>query len=776
MRISIFSCLSLLISCLLFTPSFADKKSYIVYLGAHTHGAEPTDADLDLATNSHYELLGSTLGSKEKAQEQIFYSYNRNINGFAAMLEEEEAADIAKNPNVVSVFLNKRRQLHTTRSWEFLGLENSEGNVHSHSIWKKARFGEDVIIGNLDTGVWPESESFSDEGLGPVPTRWRGICQKGYKDGFRCNRKLIGARYFNKGYAASVGGNLSLTANTARDHDGHGTHTLSTAGGSFVRGANVFGYGNGTAKGGSPKARVAAYKVCWPAGEEGGCFDADIMSAFEAAIHDRVDILSVSLGGDSSEYFEDGIAIGSFHAVQKGISVVLSAGNSGPQSYTVSNSAPWMITVAASTIDREFVSYVSLGRNRLHGRNVHLKGSSLSTGELPDEKFYPLITGAAAKANNASEVDAPTCQANTLDPEKVKGKILVCTRGVNARVDKSYQALLAGAVGMILANDESSGNELIADPHFLPTSHITFDDGQILFKYINSTKNPLAYITKTKTLLNTKPAPSMAAFSSRGPNTVEPSILKPDITAPGVTIIASFSQSVGPTGQAYDKRRIPFVTESGTSMSCPHVSGIVGLLKTLYPKWSPAAIHSALMTSASIESNAHEAILDSDKLSATPFTYGAGHVSPNSAMDPGLVYDMDTNDYLNFLCAHGYDSKTLKTFTSKPYSCPTSVSLNDINYPSISIPLLNSTSVVTRRLKNVGRPGTYNASVVAPEGVSVSVVPETLKFEKVGQEIAFTVMFKTEKGAGTGYFLSGWLTWSDGMHRVRSPITVQNRF
>lgn len=152
--------------------------------------------------------------------------------------------------------------------------------------------------------------------------------------------------------------------NSARDHEGHGSHTLSTAAGNFVAGANVFGLGNGTAKGGSPKARVAAYKVCWPPINGSECFDADIMAAFDAAIHDGVDVLSVSLGGDPSNYLDDGLSIGAFHAVKNGIVVVCSAGNSGPAAGTVSNVAPWMITVGASTLDREFQAIVQL-RNGL---------------------------------------------------------------------------------------------------------------------------------------------------------------------------------------------------------------------------------------------------------------------------------------------------------------------------------------------------------------------------------------------------------------------------
>lgn len=184
-------------------------------------------------------------------------------------------------------------------------------------------------------------------------------------------RKLIGARYFNRGYA-SVVGRLNSTFFSPRDEEGHGSHTLSTAGGSFVPQASVFGFGNGTAKGGSPRARVAAYKVCWPPVGGNECFDADILAGFDIAIHDGVDVLSVSLGGDPAPFYNDSVAIGSFHAVKHGIIVVCSAGNSGPGPGTVSNLAPWQITVGASTMDRQFPSYVTLGNKRRFQVGLHL--------------------------------------------------------------------------------------------------------------------------------------------------------------------------------------------------------------------------------------------------------------------------------------------------------------------------------------------------------------------------------------------------------------------
>ncbi|KAI9159748.1 hypothetical protein LWI28_001538 [Acer negundo] len=576
--------------------------SYVVYLGSHAHGAQ---ADLDRVTQTHHHFLASFLGSTDKARDSIFYSYKRHINGFAAMLEEEEAAQISRHSDVVSVFLNKGRKLHTTHSWDFMLLEKN-GIVHHSSAWNKARFGQDTIIANLDTGVWPQSQSFSDHGFGPVPSRWKGICDNDTTAGVPCN----------------------------------------------------------------------------------------------------------------------------------------------------------------STLDREFQAFVKL-RN-----GERFKGTSLSK-PLPEDKFYPLVTGEQAKAANASAAEAFLCKEGTLDPEKVKGKILACLRGDTARVDKGRQAALAGAVGMILCNDKDSGNEIIADPHLLPTSQITYKDGAAVIAYINSTDDPLGFITVPSAKLGTKPAPFMAAFSSQGPNTITAEILKPDITAPGVNIIAAYSEATSPTGLTFDNRRVPFNTDSGTSMSCPHVSGVAGLLKTLHPDWSPAAIRSAITTTARTRDNTVNPMLNAAQVKATPFSYGGGHIRPNRAMDPGLVYDLSTNDYLDFLCSVGYNQTVIEPFSGGTYECPSPANnILDFNYPSITVPKFSGSVTVTRKLVNVGSPGTYAARVREPVGISVSVEPNILRYEKIGEEKSFKVTLKAKWPCAAKNYTFGGLTWTDGKHYVRSPIVV----
>ncbi|CAN0855726.1 Subtilisin-like protease SBT5.3 [Linum grandiflorum] len=647
-----------------------------------------------------------------------------------------------------------------------MGMEGRGGKIPDDSIWPKAKFGEDVIIANLDTGVWPESPSFNcSETLDAVPSRWKGGCDA--SGGLKCNRKLIGARFFNKGNKAAKGhDDLDASESfSARDTVGHGTHTLSTAGGCSVPGANLLGSANGTAKGGSPRARIASYKVCWP-----GCYAADILAAFDAAIQDGVDILSLSLGSSTSRpYHSDTMAIGAFHAVRNGITVVCSAGNSGPYPESVTNVAPWILTVAASTVDRRFLSNVTLGNGQ------RFTGFSFNANSLPAGRLYPLITGLDAKSSDAEDSDAKYCFPEALDPTKVEGKIVLCQRG-GSDVEKSQGILQARGVGMILASSLST-SLISPQAHFVPASMVSKADADSIASYISTASSPEAYISGG-TEIGVAVAPGMASFSSVGPNRLTPHIMKPDITAPGVYILAAYTEATGPGGDS-DNRRLPFNIISGTSMSCPHVSGIVGLLKTIHPEWSPAAIKSAIMTTATTTSNNGKEILTASGIRANPFNYGSGHVRPNKAMDPGLVYDSNETDYLNFLCYIGYTADQISPFYGKSYECPSktnnmTTSLLNINQPSITVPeLAEEAVVVSRTLKNVGSPGKYTASVRAPDGISIGVEPVSLVFEKMNEEKSFQVRLKEEVNTGSEYVF-GELVWSDGVHNVTSPIIVRS--
>ncbi|MBA0794903.1 hypothetical protein Gohar_019188, partial [Gossypium harknessii] len=339
----------------------ADAKVYIVYLGINQFH------DPILTSKFHIQVLSDVFASEEDAKRSILYSYSNSFSGFSAKLNSSQATILARMDKVVSVFRSKTLKLHTTRSWDFLGLTLDETRVTPMEF----TYGQDVVVGIFDTGVWPESESFQEKpGMRPIPSSWKGVCVEGekFEPAKACNRKLIGARYYLKGFEKEYGP-LNMSGNpeyrSARDFLGHGTHTASTAAGSIVKNASFFGIGQGTARGGAPWARVAVYKICWGINGVGSCTEADILAAFCDALHDGVHVISASFGATPplSPFFASSADIGSFHAMQLGITVVFSAGNDGPEPSLVQNVAPWSLCVAASTIDRSFPTEIVLDRN-----------------------------------------------------------------------------------------------------------------------------------------------------------------------------------------------------------------------------------------------------------------------------------------------------------------------------------------------------------------------------------------------------------------------------
>ncbi|KAJ0040575.1 hypothetical protein Pint_27940 [Pistacia integerrima] len=677
----------------------------------------------------------------------MLYTYDNAIHGFSTRLTPEEARSLENQPGILSVLPELKYELHTTRTPQFLGLDKSA------DTFLESASGSDVIVGVLDTGVWPESKSFVDTGLGPVPSNWKGACEAGTNFSLSiCNRKLIGARYFSKGYE-------SKESKSPRDDDGHGTHTASTAAGSVVEGASLFGYAAGTARGMAPRARVAVYKVCWV----GGCFSSDILAAMDKAIEDNVNVLSMSLGGSMSDYYRDSVAIGAFAAMEKGILVSCSAGNAGPSSFSLSNVAPWITTVGAGTLDRDFPAFVSLGS----GQNY--SGVSLFKGNPLPGKLLPFVyAGNASNATNGN-----LCMMGTLIPEKVSGKVVLCDRGVNPRVQKGAVVKEAGGLGMVLANTEANGEELVADAHLLPATAVGQTYGDAIKKYLFSDPNPTVTVLFEGTKVGVEPSPVVAAFSSRGPNTITPEILKPDMIAPGVNILAGWSGSVGPTGLATDTRRVGFNIISGTSMSCPHVSGLAAILKAAHPDWSPAAIKSALMTTAYVEYKNGQKLQDvATGKASTPFDHGAGHVEPVSALNPGLVYDLTVDDYLGFLCALNYTESEINSVARRNFTCDASkkYSLTNLNYPSFAMGSGSTVFKHTRTLTNVGSPGTYKVSVSSQSpAVKISVEPAVLSFTQMNEKKLYTATF-TVSSMPTGTNSFGRIEWSDGKHIVGSPV------
>ncbi|GMI99050.1 hypothetical protein like AT1G01900 [Hibiscus trionum] len=699
--------------------------------------------------------------SEQQASPQLIHVYTRAISGFAAKLSTKQLESLKRLDGFLSASPDEMLSLHTTRSPQFLGLEPGKG------LWSAFNLKSDVIIGVVDSGIWPEHVSFNDQGMPPVPTRWKGACEEGTKfSKSNCNRKLIGARAFFQGYEAVVGRiNETKDYRSARDVEGHGTHTASTAAGNLVANASIFGLAKGLAGGLRYTSRIAAYKACWSQ----GCVSSDILAAIDQAISDGVDVLSLSLGGSAKPYYSDNIAIGAFHAIKNGVFVSCSAGNSGPSTSTVSNTAPWIMTVAASYLDRSFETTVTLGDGQT------FEGSSLYVGKAT--KKLPLVY-----ANSAGDVLASYCIDGSLKKKIVKRKIVVCQRGINGRAAKGEQVKLAGGAGMIMINTEREGEELFADAHILPATSLGATAGKAIKKYLNSTKKPTAAIAFKGTVYG-KPAPLMAAFSSRGPNEVGPDLIKPDVTAPGMNILAAWPPLTSPTQLKSDKRSVLFNVVSGTSMSCPHVSGLAALLKSVHKDWSPAAIKSALMTTAYVHDNMNRQIMDvafSNTTMATPFAFGSGHVDPEKASDPGLIYDITPEDYQNYLCTLNYSASQIALFTGKGFTCPKTSTLQpgDLNYPSFAVNFKRNskTNSVTfkRTVTHVGIPGvTYVVQKNEPTGVSMVIEPQILKFEKPGQKLSYKITFAQNKEPTVQDSSFGSVAWvySDTYH-VRSSIAV----
>ncbi len=717
-------------------PNSTDVVQYVAYL----------DSRHDAALNG--------VGGGRK-----LYDYRYSFNGFAAQLTADQAVKLSAVSDVIAVSPDEMVTADTSSTPTFLGLDAPGG------LWDQlggfGSAGDGIIIGVVDSGIWPESLSFSDRtGVNGNATKdgkldyqqipgWHGKCTPGEDfNASNCNQKLIGAQWFN----AAWGGDAAVESQrpwefmSARDYNGHGTHTSSTAGGNHGVAATGPAAAFGSISGMAPHARIAMYKALWSTqdGSTASGFTSDLVEAIDQAVADGVDVINYSISGTLTNFL-DPVQVSYLFAADAGVFVAASAGNSGPTTSTVAHPGPWLTTVAAGTHNRNGNGSVTLGNG------VTYFGASVAAAVGP----VPLIDSTAAGAAGASAAAVSLCFSigtnggtPALDPALVAGKIVVCDRGTNARVDKSLAVQEAGGVGMILLN--TSPNSLNADFHFVPTVHLQNTDRAAVKTYA-ATPGATATINQATVVLNT-PAPFTASFSSRGPLLAGGGdLLKPDVIAPGVDILAAVSPSIA--GRDFDLL-------SGTSMSSPHVAGVAALLKDLHPDWSPMMIKSALMTTGSD-------ILDGPNTNPLViFRQGAGHVKPNSAADPGLVYDSGFNDWRNFLKGQGLCNFC---FGSSP---ATAVDASNLNVASIAIGDLAGVQTVTRKVTNVGSQAeTYTASYTGLSGITVAL-PGAMTIAKRATQ-AFNVTFTTA-GAALNAYVGGQftLTGTNG-HIVRIPVVIR---
>lgn len=658
------------------------------------------------------------------------YDYTVAFNGVAANLTAEQAQSLAKSPKVSGIFANERRELTTNESPEFLGLTGSGGVWDQLGGTGRRGAGAGLVVGVVDTGIWPENPQvrFADSPKKRVPG-WAGKCQSGENFSQQdCTDKLIGARYFTSG----IGGkNIApYEFKSTRDFDGHGTHTLTTAGGSPAK-AVVDGTSYGTVSGMAPAAYVAAYKACWTdRGGDNGCYSIDTVAAIDAAVADGVDAINFSIGSSSETSVLDPDEIAFLFAADAGVFVAASAGNEGPGASTTDHVSPWLTSVAASTFKvSEQVALLGNGQRYV--------GASSTAGLAAT----PAVLSGDIGAAGAAPGEAALCVPGTLSPAAAAGKVVVCDRGVIARVDKSKAVKAAGGAGMVLVN--TSPNSLNADLHFVPSVHVDEVNGAAIKDYVANAANPTIAIVPVNAGESTTEVPDVAEFSSRGPSvTTGGDILKPDIAAPGVDVLAGVSP-VTDAGRMWD-------LNSGTSMASPHIAGISLLIQQEHPSWTPAMIKSALQTTAT------------DHVTTTsPFAQGSGLVQPAPAGDPGLVYNAGWDDWLAFIDGQGLDLDGVDP-----------IDASDLNQANIAVGQLAGQQTVTRTVTNVGSTGTYRASVEGVPGVDVDVQPSALSLA-AGESASFTVTFTAEDGAALDEWSIGSITWTKGSTAVRSAVAVK---
>lgn len=691
---------------------------------------------------------GASLAKANISQNAQIHSFTIALNGYSAILTEEQVLAIKRQAGVVKVLEDVMRYPDTDASAEFLGLTDPGG------AYDKFFTGEGVVVGVIDTGIWPEHPSFADDGsylTMPALDDSRPNCEFGniahnpLDAPFICNNKLIGARQMLDTYRFFVGATAE-EYDSARDDNGHGTHTASTAAGNAGVEASTYGIPRGMVYGIAPRARVIAYKGL---GDQGG-FTSDLAASIDQAVADGVDVINYSIGGGAAGPGADEIAF--LFAADAGVFVATSAGNSGPGAATLGNpgTMPWLTTVGASTQSRFFQGTVTLGDGSPYS------GASITPGAAE----APLI--------DAEFAGGDLCIPGSLTPAVV-GKIVLCRRGAIARTDKSLAVFDAGGVGTILYNNSDEDN-LNSDTHWTPTVHMDNTPGLAIKTYIATDPSPTAMITGEEMSV-WESAPSMAVFSSRGPNPVSPDIIKPDITAPGHQVLAGNSPT--PIGNFPGEL---FQAISGTSMSSPQIAGIGALLTQANPDWSPAIIRSAIMTTA------HQDVVDNDRVSlADPFDFGAGHVDPSSQWikgsisQPGLAYDAGLFEYAAYTCGAEFG-----VFTAGSCDFLESIGLpfdaSDLNLPSIGIAELPGSWTIQRTVTSVANENgkrKYYVSVDAPAGYAVTVEPSSFNLRR-GQTATYEVTFVND-GAPIDEWRFGSLTWNEksNLYSVNSPIAVR---
>jgi hypothetical protein len=756
--------------------------------------------------NAHAAAVQTYVGRLEQTHDRLLaevgaagakvYSYSYALNGFAAELTAAQASRLAQRPEVERIWLDSDQTVDTNNSAIFLGLEDQDGGLRADL---KLR-GENIVVGVIDSGIAPHHPSLADTielipracsghwaeaswlGLwlctpyrNNPPTRleydppigFTGACEAG--PGFEptaCNNKLVGARFFVDGFLSRN----ELDPHefrSPRDADGHGTHVATTIAGNAVD-AFLFGTRVARVAGIAPRARVAVYKACWikPGETRATCATSDLARAVDAAVADGVDIINYSLGSLETDLSApDDLAL--LNAFDAGVLTVVAAGNDGPNLDTIGSpsSAPWVMTVGASTQSGTvFDEAISITEPTDVAGELLMREASFTPKLTSDDPIEEVLVeaddGQATRGNGSTGSTRDACEA-LVNSDDIDGHIALIERGGCEFELKVMHAEDAGAVGVVVYN--TSGDPIVMNGDTgsvgIPAVMISAADGELLLDTLAGDDEVRIELAKGTFVSLSESGNEMADFSSRGPALSDRNFLKPDVTAPGVDILAGNTPAPANGLQGETFRYF-----SGTSQAAPEVTGVAILLKEAHPDWSPGALKSALMTSA------YQSVVNSDGETATPFDRGAGHIDANKANDPGLVYSTDYRDYATYLCGllePPFPPADCAALAAAGYSSvPT-----EVNLPSIAVAELITGDIVKRRVTNLGPPASYRAEVTSPQDVDVVVDPPSLVLN-TGQTGEFSVRF-VDNGAPLDEWDFGELKWTDATHTVASPIAIQ---
>lgn len=764
------------------------KKSIVPF----DRGSAAVRSHVNKLENEQNAVLASIGGAPEK-----IYSYQYALNGFAAKMTPAQADKLRSDKRVLHVWEDEIRPLATRSSSSFLGLFDKDVGLRG----APGLDGDGIVIGVIDSGITPNHPSLKDtrEANRPKlcssawgessllgqwlcrhftvqedvlefepPENWNGVCETG--DGFTaedCNNKVIGARFFVDGAQASLPIDPGEVFSPADIH-GHGTHVATIAAGNKT-GASIFGTLLGSIQGVAPKARIAVYKACWVRiGETSAtCNTSDLANAVDAAVADGVHIINYSVGSSLNEVIApDDIAL--INAAKAGVLTAVAAGNEGPNLATIGSPAgnPAVITVAASSREgsHSLEAMQVTSPSSVAGRyavkeasfTTALKDSDPLEAELVlvDDGNDTLSGGGTGTTNDACE--------SLVNSTEVSGKIAFIQRGGCDFDVKIQNADNAGAIAAVVFNIAGdpivmTGSTGLSD---IPALMIGQADGNLLLDELNNDVVVEVVLDKGLLLSETDEGNVMGSFSARGPGPVG-DILKPDVTAPGINILAGASPDS--ITSAPDES---FAFLTGTSMAAPHVAGAAALLRQAHPEWSPAAVRSALMTTARQDIKEQDGETD-----AHPFDFGSGHIVPNSANDPGLVYDVSDDEYDAYSC--GIQSPVIDQARCDQLAADGfSLLPSDLNQPAIAVARLANDRTVTRHVRNVSDVSeTYVADVTAPNGITIQVVPSSITVAP-GQTASFDVTITYLSGV-LDLWSFGTLTWTGSEHSVRSPIAIR---